>query len=269
LLSKSTLTDLFLGKKPSLGSSRFFYSDVEISGKIQIFLKLVIRKSDGKVLYAQGEQDFANLLLGFLTFPLGGIARIFGDNCSLASINGLYKSIAGFNENKYMISKEAKSRLADPCISPQIKLSKQILPILEPGVPEYYCYYNNSTIIYAQFFKPGEDKSYTGNFRKMNFSSMGSPNESYVKGPAMYVATDDLVVAPLSPISALGLLNRLKTPLNDLKEKVVTIGMKEVNHSETYNTFILTYFTRLYWLTRIYYIAFSYVCLSCYSVLAY
>ncbi|MCI07231.1 tyrosine/dopa decarboxylase, partial [Trifolium medium] len=32
---------------------------------------------------------------------------------------------------------------------------------------------------------------------------------------------------PLSPISALGLLNRFKTPLNDLKEKVVIIGIKE------------------------------------------
>jgi hypothetical protein len=49
----------------------------------------------------------------------------------------------------------------------------------------------------------------------------------------MYVATDDLVIAPLSPISALGLLNRIKIPLNDLKEKVVTIGTKEVRKSKT------------------------------------
>ena len=239
LLSKSALTDLFLGKKPSIGSSRFFSSNVEISGKIQIILKLVIRKSDGKVLYAQGEQDFANLLLNFLTFPLGGIARIFGENCSLASINGLYKSIAGLNENKYMISTEAKNRLVDPCIFPQIKLSKQILPIFEPGDAEYYRYcHRYSDRICAQFFKPCEDKSYAGKFLKINFSSMVSPKEGYVKGPAMYVATDDLVVAPSSPISALGLLNRLKTPLNDLKEKVVTLGIKEVKHGETYNTFI-------------------------------
>ncbi|GAU49677.1 hypothetical protein TSUD_177220 [Trifolium subterraneum] len=61
----------------------------------------------------------------------------------------------------------------------------------------------------------------------MNISKAASPGESYVKGPAMYVATDDLVVAPLSPISALSLLNRLKTPLNELTEKVVTIGVKE------------------------------------------
>jgi hypothetical protein len=67
----------------------------------------------------------------------------------------------------------------------------------------------------------------------MKLSNYEASNESYVKGPAMYVATDDLVIAPLSPISALGLLNRIKIPLNDLKEKVVTIGTKEVRKSKT------------------------------------
>jgi len=63
----------------------------------------------------------------------------------------------------------------------------------------------------------------------------------------MYFATDDLVVAPLTPISALGLLNRLKTPLDDLKEKVVTIGIKEVNYSKFYIGFLIfVLFTSFY-----------------------
>ncbi|CAJ2670488.1 unnamed protein product [Trifolium pratense] len=229
LLSKSTLTDFLLGKKPSLGSSSFFSSNIEIGGAIQIVVKLVIRKSDGKVLYAQGEQDFTNLLLSFLTFPLGGIARVFGENCSLGSIDGLYKSIADLNENKYLISKQAKYRLVDPCIAPQIKLSKQILPILHPGAHEYYGYRDSNYNVRALFYKPGEIVTYPGGLQNMNFSIRTSLGDvGYVKGPAMYFATDDdLVIAPLSPISALSLLNRLNTPLNDLKEKVVTIGIKE------------------------------------------
>ncbi|XP_024626694.2 uncharacterized protein [Medicago truncatula] len=231
LLSKSTLTDLFLEKKPSLERSRFILGDVEISDNIQINLKLVIRKSDNKVLYAQGQQDFANLLLSFLTFPLGGIVRIFGENCSFGSMNGLYKSIVDLDENQYLTSMEAKNRLVDPCIAPQLKLSKQILPILDPGVLEYYGYFEgvvtSNNIIQVQIFKPGVDKSYAGNFKKLNSSNVMNPVDGYVKGPAMYFATDDLVVAPLTPISALGLLNRLNTPLNELKEKVITIGIKE------------------------------------------
>ncbi|KEH22914.1 DUF674 family protein [Medicago truncatula] len=231
LLSKSTLTDLFLEKKPSLERSRFILSDVEIRDNIQINLKLVIRKSDNKVMYAQGQQDFANLLLSFLTFPLGGIVRIFGENCSFGSMNGLYKSIVDLDENQYLTSMEAKNRLVDPCIAPQLKLSKQILPILDPGVLEYYGYFEgvvtSNNIIQVQIFKPGVDKSYAGNFKKLNSSNVMNPVDGYVKGPAMYFATDDLVVAPLTPISALGLLNRLNTPLNELKEKVITIGIKE------------------------------------------
>lgn len=216
LLSNSTLTDLFLGKKPSIQVSRFLSSDVELKGSLQIILKLVIRKSDGKVLCAQGEQDFANLLLSFLTFPLGRVTRVFGKNCSMGSINELYKSMAELNENKYFSSKEAKNRLVDPwpCISPHLKLFKEILPILQPGLTNYY-YYHDDHGPRVHYVKAGEDTSLEN-------------LDSYMKGPAMYVVTDDLVVAPLSPISALGLLNRLETPLSDLKEKLVTIGVKEV-----------------------------------------
>ncbi|PNY13838.1 DUF674 family protein [Trifolium pratense] len=227
LLSNSPLTDLFLGKKPSADVSRFSSSDVEISGNIQINLKLVIRKSDGKVLCAQGEQDFADLLLSFLTFPLGGINRIFGENFSLGSIGRLYKSIAELNENRYLITKEAKNMLVAPCISQQLKLSKPIFSILEPGVVEYNCYYDGGNAICGQFFNAGEDMSSAAICWNLNFSNCVASHEGYVKGPAMYVATDDLIVAPLSPISALGLLNRFKIPLDDLKEKVVTIGIKE------------------------------------------
>jgi hypothetical protein len=227
------LTDFFLGKKPSIGHSRFFSFDVKFSVNIQINLKLVIRKSDGKVLCAQGEQDFADLLLSFLTFPLGGINRILGENCSLGSIGVLYKSIAALNVNKYLISEVAKNRLVDPCISPLLKLSKPILPILQPGVIEYNRYYGGGAYR-VQFFKAVEDNTSEENCDRIKLSNYESSHEGYVKNPALYVATDDLVIAPLSPISALGLLNRFKTPLNDLKEKVVTIGIKEVRKSKTY-----------------------------------
>jgi hypothetical protein len=234
-------------------------------------LKLVIRKSDGKVLYAQGEQDFANLLLSFLTFPLGGIARIFGENCSLGSINELYKSIAGLNENKYLISKEAKNRLVYPCISPQIKLSKPVLPILQPDLGKYYGYRDNNYPICALFNKSGEYLSHAEGLLEMKFSIPTSlSGQGYVKGPAMYVATDDLTIAPLSPISALALLSKLKTPLNDLKEKVVTIGVKEVKfikaHNKLFrhlvNTFIFVYWKDYLEIGYAYLILLLFQCLS-------
>jgi len=42
------------------------------------------------------------------------------------------------------------------------------------------------------------------------------------------MVTDDLVVTPMSSISAVSYLNTLKVPLSDLEERVIAIGVKEV-----------------------------------------
>jgi hypothetical protein len=67
----------------------------------------------------------------------------------------------------------------------------------------------------------------------MNFVTAlkhSATDEGYLKGPRTYLVTDDLVISPSSPISAQLLINRLQIPLDDLKEKVVIIGMNEVRN---------------------------------------
>ncbi|XP_019450719.1 PREDICTED: uncharacterized protein LOC109352988 [Lupinus angustifolius] len=54
------------------------------------------QKSDGKLLCAQGKEDFANFLLSILTFPLGAVIRLLQCNSSMGSVDGLYKSVADF-----------------------------------------------------------------------------------------------------------------------------------------------------------------------------
>ncbi|XP_058741688.1 uncharacterized protein LOC131614078 [Vicia villosa] len=154
LFSTSTLTNLFLAKKPSVERSRFFLPDRELSPNLKVTLKLVIRKSDGKILCAHEEQKFANIILGFLTIPLGVVAQIFRENCSLGSINGLDKSISDLNENKYFMSIEAKNRL------------------VETVVDQCFC---------VQFFKHYGDRNInTGNIKKMYILK-----KFFVKGPDM------------------------------------------------------------------------------------
>ncbi|WJX81920.1 hypothetical protein P8452_64742 [Trifolium repens] len=201
LFSKTPLTDLFLRKNkvkiPYIERSSFSSCDFNDNGNnFQIKVKLVIRKSDGKLLYAQGEHDFANILFSFLTSPLGGIVGLLRGS-SLGSIDALHSSVTDFDGYKYFVSKEAKDAIAVPRLAQQhFCLSKEIVP---KRYVTYYCYY-----------KP----------RDYNV-------EGYVKGPRIYVATDDLVIAPLSPSTLLHLLDRFETPFEDLKEKVVTIGIKE------------------------------------------
>ncbi|WJX76458.1 hypothetical protein P8452_59874 [Trifolium repens] len=230
LISKSPLTDLFLRKKISVERlPRFLNFDVESSTNIQISVKLVIRKSDGKILYAQGEEDFADMLISFLTFPLGGIVKKLKGNCSLGSIDRLYKSIVDLDENRYFKSEKAKSRLVDPPVALQFKLNQKILPI-QPEM-NYYCYYHGKNlkecITHNQFFISDEvrtNEKYRLNMRLVNTSGN---QEGYFQGLKMYVVTDDLVVTRSSPISSSNLIDSSESSLDDLKEKVVTIGVKE------------------------------------------
>ena len=239
LLSKTPLTDLFLGenkdRKPSVERPRFFSCDFENNSdkfQIQITVKLVIRKSDNKLLYAQGEHDFADKLLSFLVSPLGEIVSLLG-GCSLGSIDALHNSIVDLDNFKCFVSKEARDMIVVPQVAPQyFNLSK--LDISVRRYQSYYCYYeprkyNIEGVSHNQVFITNEHLNYLGNYCKLYHQSRRQTRyEGYVKGPRVYVVTDDLVISPLSPISLLHLLNRFETSVDDLKEKVVTIGIKEV-----------------------------------------
>lgn len=221
---------MFLRKKPTLERSCIFSCNVQNSSNIEINVKLVIRKSDGKVLYAQGDEYFANLLLCFLTFPLGGVVSKLRGDCSLGSIERLYNSIVDIDET-YFVSTEAKKRLVDPVVARQFNFSKQILPTQKSYV-DYYCYYHGEnfeqSITHNKFFISHEVWSNKRNRRELVLRNNSKTHKGYVKGLKIYVATDDLIISQSSPITSLNLIDCSGTPLGDLKEKVVTIGVKEV-----------------------------------------
>jgi hypothetical protein len=149
----------------------------------------------------------------------------------LGSIDALHSSVTDLNWYKYFVSEEAKHAIAVPQLAPHyFNLSKEIVP---NSYVSYYCYYkprdyNLEGIGRYQTFITNESA------RNVQYDCTLYPHihrtcyEGYVKGPRIYVATDDLVIAPLSPSTLLHLLDRFETPFEDLKEKVVTIGIKEV-----------------------------------------
>lgn len=235
MLTKSALTHIFLlDKTPSPERSRYSLTNVDDIYSIDINIKLVIRKSDGKVMYAEGNEKFADFLFSFLTLPLGGVVGMLGGDCSLGSVDGLYKSVLDLQENNYLMLYGVKNMLA-----PHIIIRKQ-LPKCGQDSPEYICSRLDGVRDGADdpdklFLSCGYRADYDRrrlDVKLMNFvdpNSCGVCHEhGHVKRPAVFMVTDDLVVTPMSPISAMSLLNRLKTPPSDLKEKILTIGFKEV-----------------------------------------
>jgi hypothetical protein len=107
------------------------------------------------------------------------------------------------------------------------------MAINEP-ILDYYCYYQDESyedsIMSGEFFVTDKYYEDRGPYVKMGLHNNENDRtkEGFVKGPRTYLATDDLVIGPSSPISASLLINRLQIPLDDLNEKIVTIGLKEV-----------------------------------------
>lgn len=95
------------------------------------------RKSNGKILFAQGKEDFANFLFSFLTFPLGAVVQLLECCSSIGSVDALYKSIVDLDED-YWTTQEIKNKLVNPVVAPQFKLSIQPLTIYHAPIPELF-----------------------------------------------------------------------------------------------------------------------------------
>ncbi|MCI01773.1 tyrosine/dopa decarboxylase [Trifolium medium] len=164
------------------------------------------------------------------------------------------------------MSQGVKEKLSNPLIAAQFELSNQILPIRAVSLPVYYYYYYHSFLSNSRYHEVftttttttttttittttltattatstatitstrkrdgySSDSSVPLNLVDPKFSSSKSSSSGeYVKGPSIYMVTDDLVVSPISSFNAISHLNSLNVPLLDVEEKVVRIGPKE------------------------------------------
>ncbi|KAH1155201.1 hypothetical protein AAZX31_18G176600 [Glycine max] len=213
LLSKTPLTDFILEKKDDnfnpINQPQIGIGEKSSDEGRKMDVKVMVRKSDSKILFVEAEADFADLLFSLLTLPLGGVLHMLNGCSSLDSIDKLYNSTFELNTDRYFRSQELKDKLANPQCAPQFNLHNQILPIGAVRLPDI----TNS--MQVEIVDPE--------------SSIGgsSSNGGFAEAQSMFMVTDDLVMTPMSSISGISFLNRSKVSLLDLEERVVNIGVKE------------------------------------------
>ncbi|KAK7256851.1 hypothetical protein RIF29_30388 [Crotalaria pallida] len=246
LLSKTPLTDFFLRKTefPQYAAPQprnelvfnFGPSKADDGGVI-ISLKVFIRKSNSKILFALAENDFVDLVFSFLTFPLGGMEQMLKGNSCLGSIDNLYKSMLDLDGCKYLRSFDLKDKFVNYRLAHQFKIERQILPFDEVPTSNFICcsennfsscyltklqgYHNKRINISGKLYAPLsylEPQSSTGE----PYSNCGG--RGFVKKPSMYMVKDDLVVTPASPFSTITFLTKSGIPLEDLEERIISIG---------------------------------------------
>jgi hypothetical protein len=187
-----------------MSENRFGKSLPSKEGK-QMAVKLLVRKSNRKILFATAEEDFADFLFSFLTFPLGGVLQMLGGSSSLSCIDILYKSVTELSPEKCLRSLELKNKISKPQIFPGFEVRNQILPIGTAAIT------HRSTNKVLNFVDP-----------------KSSVSGGFARGPSTFMVTDDLVVTPMSSFDFISYLDRMKVPLNDVEEMAINIGLKEV-----------------------------------------
>ncbi|CAL0302654.1 unnamed protein product [Lupinus luteus] len=242
LLSNTPLTDFFLRRK-------VFRVNLLMQRKTMVFnnviaeprdrggfisLKVVRKKSNNKILFVQAGDDFIDILLSFLTFPLGGVENMLKGNSCLGSIDNLYNSILDLDSNKYLKSSNIKDKLVKSCVAQHFKLQEQILPIDEVPIVKYSCYTEQNNIggICNSYLTTTQGYQYTCGNRVYVPLTYVEPLSStcksgFVKKPSLFMVTDDLVVRPGSSMSVVSFLTTLGFSSSEFDEQIIKIGKRE------------------------------------------
>ncbi|KAF7825583.1 DUF674 family protein [Senna tora] len=258
LLSKASLTDLFLNKKKQYSVNNevedsycLMNSEAVKDTKVKLKVKVTVKKSNGKVMYAKVENDFVDLLFSFLTLPVGTLEHILGGDSCLGWLSKLYTSVVDLNAKffdsmdlKEMIinpeeSMDLKQMLINPEVALHFKVTSKFLKVRKVTHPKYCCRTKSD--------RNGTSSSLTSAFKQYGCATSSSndckvrsrvklvdhPKKfdevgAFVKGVSMFMVTDDLVVKPFSLSSIVSYLNESNVDFDDLEERIIYVSVKEV-----------------------------------------
>ncbi|KAG8368389.1 hypothetical protein BUALT_Bualt15G0040400 [Buddleja alternifolia] len=205
LVSKTPLSDLIFHKRQMVSATTI--SPLPRTGEgatsQKIIVNAMIRKSTNKVLLVQADADFINFLFSLLVIPLGTVVHLSGVNTCIGSVDNLYSSITNLECGKYLKTEDLKSILLKPQLPPEYLSKNHIFSHTEDIT--LVMPYSVSKVSFV------DDNGILG----------------YVKGPATFMVTDDLVITPFSAFSSLSLIKKLKIPVSDVEEFQFEVGMNE------------------------------------------
>ncbi|KAK5841452.1 hypothetical protein PVK06_003773 [Gossypium arboreum] len=211
LISKTTLTDVFLRKQTTMFVEQSMLvapnmkETTEKNSKTRV--KITLRKSDRKILYGEANEDFVDLLFSFLTIPLECALELLGDkgNLTVGSIYNLSKNL----DTTFSITKQNSylNGILPPFYSCPIELPS--ICSQQSTTFHHHCY---------GILKQLDPKSPNPN---------SSNSRGYIKKKSQFVITDDLVVTSLLSVSTFSFLKETGVPLYDVEQKVISIGEVE------------------------------------------
>jgi len=208
-----------------------------------VSLKVLVDKEKNKVVFAEAGKDFVDVLLSFLTLPLGTIARLVAKESNLqplkvGSLSTLYESVSHLEE-KLLWTQRCKEMLLQPRNSMEDYCQEPKLNIDDTEPKTYYFCEN----LYLCSIKPGLVSTFSnqrcgcGKLMNRKWRSLGklSSENGFVKESASFLVCDDLYIMPNVFGASVDLFLKLAVEdMETLEEHVVDITKKEVCHLVTW-----------------------------------
>ncbi|ESW12425.1 hypothetical protein PHAVU_008G111300 [Phaseolus vulgaris] len=227
LTSKSPLSDVFLPNRESKRTLTSFSPDTGPSHhRCSLKLKIIVSKSQNRILFAEAEGDFVDFLFSFLTIPLGSIINLMNGKLSLGSIDNLYTSVKDLKSSWFIGS--AKNSLLNPRVPHQFGCTSQPIHVPEEDTPSFW--YGTKAVnvnIKGEVISKNKDMLRDPVdmkiFEPRCSDGAREPAVGFMKRPCIFVVRDDLQVTPMTTNSSISFVQELHLPLDDFEEHSVEI----------------------------------------------
>ncbi|XP_077225333.1 uncharacterized protein LOC143858558 [Tasmannia lanceolata] len=176
-------------------------------------LTLMVDKDKNRVVFAESDEDFMNILLSFLTMPMGTLIRLAGKQSRVGCMDTLYESVENL-DFQYLQTEACKSMLLRPRGASEIECMKLPLQLKDTKVTDYICpNFSSSTKTHNFISTASNARCRCGKVMDTETFPIVDGEKGkegvFVKGNGRFMISDDLRVTPVSTMTSLSLIKSL------------------------------------------------------------
>ncbi|KAK2966152.1 hypothetical protein RJ640_018405 [Escallonia rubra] len=214
-----------------------------MAGGEELTLKILVDKAQNKVLFAEAGEEFVDILLSFLTPPLGTIVRLLSmpsnsSQLKFGSLTTLYQSVSAL-QTEHFWTKVGKDMLLYPRNSAAAQCQQLKIDIDDTARTKYFMCPDRLENKHSgsRLLSTLEDLKCTcGSLMNTQIKLVASAvrlqdstSGVFVTEKASFIITDDLQIMPNLLGTTVALLSTHgKTDMNVLEERTLKVGVEEV-----------------------------------------
>ncbi|KAI3701654.1 hypothetical protein L6452_26889 [Arctium lappa] len=217
-----------------------------MANEAKISIKVLVDKGKNRVVFAEADHNFVDVLFSFMTLPMGAIVRLLGEQDenkfeALGSLNNLYQSLVDLPVSHFF-TEECKAMLLNPRSSSYGHCRKLKLNIDDTEPTKYFICgeWSCNRSYMSCMLSPCNTTRCSRCGKLMNqeirFKSASSSADDdcvssgvFVSDITTFIVTDDLCVMPYTLESCIQLLKDVGiSDIRHVEERMVDIGRKEV-----------------------------------------